>query len=65
MLPITRTRRLVLVASTAFVISTALAKELVADPPKHCEYCEGWNQPFEGLQHFVAEIGENVHQVRA
>jgi metallo-beta-lactamase class B len=47
MLPITRTRRLVLVASTAFVVSTALAKELVADPPKHCEYCEGWNQPFE------------------
>lgn len=47
MLPITRTRKLLLCVSTTFLLSTALAKELTPDPPKHCDACEGWNQPFE------------------
>ena len=47
MLPITRSRKILLSLSTVFVLSTALAKELTPDAPKHCEYCEGWNQPFE------------------
>jgi len=47
MLPITRTRKLLLCVSTTFLLSTAIAKELNPDPPKHCDACEGWNQPFE------------------
>jgi metallo-beta-lactamase class B len=34
------------------LISTATAATLIADPPKHCEWCEGWNQPFEPVHLF-------------
>jgi len=52
MLPITSSRKLLLCASTVFVLSTALAKELIPDPAKHCDACEGWNQPFEPVHLF-------------
>jgi metallo-beta-lactamase class B len=52
MLPITSTRKLLLCVSTVFVLSTALAKELIPDPAKHCDACEDWNRPFEPVHLF-------------
>lgn len=50
----TNVRPLKLVAGSAalLALSSAFAAKLVADPPKHCEYCEGWSQPFEPVHVF-------------
>lgn len=31
----------------------AAANDFVADPHKHCEWCDGWNQPFEPIHVFA------------
>jgi metallo-beta-lactamase class B len=40
-------------AAALLALSTGFAAKLVADPPKHCEYCEGWSQPFEPVHLFA------------
>jgi metallo-beta-lactamase class B len=40
-------------AAALLALSSAFAAKLVADPPKHCEYCEGWSQPFEPVHIFA------------
>jgi len=39
-------------AAALLALSSAFAAKLVADPPKHCEYCDGWSQPFEPVHVF-------------
>jgi len=47
-----RTWKLLAGTAALLALSTAFAAKLVADPDKHCDACEGWNQPFDPVHMF-------------